>query len=137
MSGGISNYSKDRALDLILPQGTTYYVGLLTVLPSDDAGTGMVEATGSGYARKGRSTWLDDTTHDPIYYRGNASAHIFDVLSADLADIVGWAIWDAAVAGNLIAWGSLQDIGGNDITKTFSSGNQPRFLTGELKVGLD
>lgn len=134
--GGLATYGKQQALAGVLANGTTYYAGFLTTLPTADDGTGLVEATGSGYARLGHSAWLQvDAT--PTWYHVNNGAIEFAALSADLDDIVGWGIWTAVSGGSLIAWGPLLDVGGNEITKTFTNGNQPRFVDQELKVGID
>lgn len=133
---GLTNYGEQTALEALLPNGTDVYVAFFTVLPTADDGTGGTEASGSGYARKEHQAWINTTSGD-ITYRVNNGAVEFDALTADLEDIVGWAIFDAAVAGNMIAFGPLLDVGGNEITKTFTSGNQPRFIDQELKVGID
>lgn len=134
--GGLATYGKQQALDGILPNGTTFYAGFLTTLPSDDAGTGLVEATGSGYARKGHSAWMN-VDESPEWYRVNNGAIEFAALTADLASCVGWGIWTAVSGGSLVAWGPLLDVGENEVTQTFTNGNQPRFVDQELKVGVD
>jgi len=134
--GGLATYGKQQALTGVLANGTTYYVGLLTTLPTDDDGTGLVEATGSGYARKGHSAWMN-IDESPEWYRVNNGAVELDALTDDLNDCIGWGIWTAASAGTLIAWGPLLDVGENEVTIDFLSGNQPRFVDQELKVGVD
>jgi hypothetical protein len=134
--GGLATYGKQQAIAGVLPNGTNAYVGFLTTLPSDDDGTGLVEASGSGYARKAHSAWMN-VDESPEWYRVNNGAVEFTALTADLEDIVGWGIWTAITGGSLIAWGPLLDVSENEITKTFTSGNQPRFVTQELKVGVD
>ena len=133
---GLTDYGEQQALIALLPNGTDVYVGFFTVLPTADDGTGGTEATGSGYARKAHQAWLN-TAVAPITYRVNNGAIEFTALTADLDDIVGWGIWDAASGGNLIAFGPVLDASGNEITKDFTSGNQPRFVDQELKVGID
>jgi hypothetical protein len=133
---GLTVLSKQTALASILPGGTDVYVGLFTELPTDDAPTGGVEATGSGYARVVHSTWTNTTVNDDVY-RVNNGAVEFAALSADLTGINGWGIWDASSSGNLLAYGPILDVSDNEVSdKTFTSGNQPRFVGGELKVGL-
>jgi len=134
--GGLATYGKQQALAGVLPNGTAAYAGFLTTLPTDDAGTGLVEATGSGYARLGHSAWMN-VDESPEWYRVNNGAITFAALSADLDDCVGWGLWTAVAAGTLIAWGPLLDVGENEVTQTFTSGNQPQFVTQELKVGID
>jgi hypothetical protein len=133
---GLTDYGEQQALIALLPNGTNVYVGFFTVLPTADDGTGGTEATGSGYARKDHQAWLN-VAEVPITYRVNNGAVEFAALTADLEDIVGWGIWDAVSGGNMIAFGPLLDVSENEITKTFTSGNQPRFVDQELKVGLN
>lgn len=134
--GGLATYGKQQALAGALANGATYYVGLLTTLPSDDDATGLVEATGSGYARIGHSAWMN-VDESPEWYRVNNGAVEFAALTADLDDCVGWAIWTAVSGGSQISWGPLLDVGENEVTITFLSGNQPRFVDQELKTGID
>jgi hypothetical protein len=134
--GGMATYGKQQALAGLFPNGTAFYAGFLTALPSDDDGTGLVEATGSGYARKSHSAWMN-VDESPEWYRVNNGAIEFAALTADLEDIVGWGIWTAVSGGSLVAWGPMLDVGENEITKTFTNGNQPRFVSQELKVGVD
>lgn len=133
---GLTDYGEQQALIALLPNGTNVYVGFFTVQPTADDGTGGTEANGSGYARKSHNAWVN-TAVAPVTYRVNNGAITFTALTADLVGCVGWGIWDASVAGNLVAFGPLLDSGGNEITKTFTSGNQPQFLDQELKVGLN
>ena len=134
--GGFATYGKQQALAGVLPGSTTFYVAFLTTLPTDDDGTGLVEATGSGYARKSHGVWVN-VDESPEWYRANSGAIEFAALTANLEDIVGWAIYTLVTGGSLVAWGPLLDVSENEITKTFTSGNQPRFVTLELKVGVD
>jgi len=134
---GLTDYAEVAALEALLPNGTDVYVGFFTVAPTADAGTGGTEATGSGYARKAHQAWTNTSSGD-VSYRVNNGAIEFTALTADLTGINAWGIWDAAVAGNLIAFGPLLDAGGSEVSnKTFTSGNQPRFVDQELKVGID
>lgn len=133
---GLTVLSKQTALAAVLPSGTDVYVGFFTIVPTDDTPTGGTEATGSGYARVAHNTWTNSTVGDDVY-RVNSGAVEFAALSADLTGINGWGIWDAATSGNLLAYGPILDVGGNEVEdKTFTSGNQPRFVSGELQVGV-
>jgi len=134
--GGLATYGKQQAIEGVLVNGTAYYAGFLTTLPTADDGTGLIEATGSGYARKDHSAWMN-VDESPEWYRVNNGAVEFAALSADLDDCVGWGLWTAVSGGSLIAWGPLLDVGENEITITFTSGNAPRFISQELKVGID
>lgn len=134
--GGLATFGKQEALKGVLPNGTEFFAAFLTTLPSDDAGTGLIEATGSGYARKGHSVWIS-VDESPEWFRVNSGAIEFAALTANLKDILGWAIYTAVSGGTLVAFGDLLDVSENEITKTFTSGSQPRFVSQELKVGVD
>ncbi len=127
---GLTNH----ALAVLLETGVSNWVALFTTAPNDD-GTGGVEATGSGYVRCEITDWIN-TVDGNVRYRESDGQAQFDPLTGDLEDIVAWGIYDASVAGNLIAWGPLLDVAGNEITKTFTSGNNPNIPAGELKVGV-
>lgn len=135
---GLSQYGKEQALASLLPNGTSRWVALLTTLPTAEDGTGLVEATGSSYARKSYSAWLN-TTADGITYRVNNGAIEFAALTGNLSDVEGWAIFDddGTPTGNLIAYGSIRNSSGVAIVIDFVSGEQPRFLDQELQVGID
>jgi len=134
--GGLATYGKQTALAAILPNGTNAYVGLPFTLPSDDDGTGLVEASGAGYARKAHSAWtsIQDGT---VWYRRNTGSVTLAALTAHLENVYGWGIWTAITGGSLIAWGPLLDAGGDETVKSFFPTNQPSFLANELKVGID
>jgi len=134
--GGLATYGKQQALLNVLDATTAYYAGFLTSLPDDDDGTNLVEATGSGYARKSHAAW-QTVDESPEWYRVNTGALTHAALSADLDDVVGWGLWTAVTGGTLIAWGPLLDVTEAEVTQTFTSGNQPSFPALELKVGID
>jgi hypothetical protein len=130
--GGLSIYGKEQALI----GSISGYVGFFTYMP-DIAGVSGVEASGSGYARVAYGAGTNATESTTKVYMTNDAAIEFAALSADLVDIVGWGLWDAITGGNLIAFGPMLDVAESEITKTFTSGNQPRFPIAELKVGID
>lgn len=137
---GLSEYGAEQAFLAanVLPSGTNKYVGLLTALPTDRDGTGLVEATGASYARVANLAWTTATVvNDTV--RSNTSAVTFPTLTGALAGIVGWAIWSASVAGNLIAFGPLTDSSDLPVTRSFVNGDTPRFAAAELeiKIGAD
>lgn len=119
------------AYELILPNGTTRYVAL--GFSADLLAGTLDELTDSGYSRKGHSAWVTEvTTHDVI--RKNNGAVVFDPLAEGAKDVAWWAIFDAAVAGNMLACGPILNIGGVAEPQTINGGDQPRFLDGELKL---
>ncbi|MGD8501269.1 MAG: hypothetical protein PVJ86_11510, partial [Phycisphaerales bacterium] len=79
-----------------------------------------------------------NTTVGDDVYRVNNGAVELPTLTADLTGIYGWGIWSAITGGNLLAYGPLLDAGGSVVEdKTFGTGNIPRFVHQELKIGLD
>lgn len=132
---GLSDYGEAQALIALLPEGTNRYIALFTVLPGED-GTGGTEASGSSYARKAHSSWVNDTSGDVTRRKNNGNI-TFAALTGSLSGIVGWGIYDALSSGNLIAFGPVLDSGGNEVTKNFVATDQPQFLDQELKIGLN
>lgn len=136
---GMTITSKQTALAAVLPNGTAAYIGLFTELPTDDVPTGGVEATGSGYARKSHSAWINITSGDNVY-RVNNGVVTFNALTANLTGINGWGVWDAASGGNLLAYGHLINwpfVSDYIEDKTFTSGNNPGIADQGLQIGLD
>lgn len=132
---GLSEYGAEQGLAStnVLPNGTSKYVALLTALPTARDGTGLVEAAGSGYARIAHNAWVNATVgNDTI--RKNNGVITYAVLTGNLSGIVGWAIYSAVAAGNLIAFGPLVDSAGAEVTRNFLIGDQPRWADGELEV---
>ncbi len=131
---GLTSYGETQALNVNLPNGTSRYIALFTSM-SDADGTSIVEASGSSYARKLCTAWVNETVNG-VTYRKNNGAIEFAALSGSISGVVGWGIYDALTSGNLIAAGYVRDVSGVAVTKNFVSTNQPRFLDQELKVGL-
>ena len=78
------------------------YLGMLTVAPDDD-GTGGTEVAGGGYARQAQGfTVSSDTAVGAI-----VSFVPLDSAEANAVVAHGW--WDAASAGNLLAWRTVYD----------------------------
>lgn len=77
------------------------YLALFTTAP-DDAGTGGVEVTGGAYARK-----LTVGTDWAAGGGSNATELIFPTATADWGTVVAVGLYDAATAGNLLAFGAV------------------------------
>ena len=133
---GLSEYGAEQALIGILPNGTNVYIGLLTSLPTARDGTGLVEATGSGYVRKAWLAWTN-VTDAGVTKRQNNGPVSLDALTGALAGIVGFGVWDAATSGNLLAYGPIRDAAGATTTKDLIATDEVRFLDTELKIGID
>lgn len=135
MSLGLAQSGSEAALDAVLPNGTDRFIALLTTLPSDVAGTGLVEATVAGYARIAHDAWANATASNKTT-RSNSSAITFAALTEDLPDVVGWGIFDALTVGTLLAFGETVDAADIPISVDFVATNEPRFAIGELELFL-
>ena len=123
-----------RALTLagLLPAGTDRYVALYL---GDPSGAG-VELTLVGYARVAHQDWTTTIPGVGESVRSNASIIQFATITeAGSADY--WAIFDAAVAGNLLRYGLITDLIGTPTVVVFSGlGDDARFPIGALRVPL-
>jgi hypothetical protein len=59
----------------------------------------------------------------------------FAALTGDL-QAVGWGVWDAATDGTLRAFGLLRNVDGLARVFNFAALDEPRFLSGELAIGV-
>jgi hypothetical protein len=118
-------------LALVLPNGTAAYVALGTAC-DQLAGT-FTEVSDSGYARVSHSAWVTQVTTTAIV-RKNNGAIVFAALADGVKEVVWWGIFDAAVAGNLLAAGPMKNGSGDVEPLTVGVGDQVRFSDGELKL---
>lgn len=108
------------------------YVGLLTAAASDGAvGT---EVTGGSYARvacnPSDSNWAAPSAGNGT--TSNAVAITFPAPTANWGTIVGFGIYDASTAGNMLIYGSLTQ------SKTVNNGDAaPSFAIGALTFQID
>lgn len=105
------------------------HVSLHTADPTD-AGTGA-EVSGGGYARVQRdpldANWTGASATDGL--TDNAAALTFPAPTANWGVVTHFAIWDAAVAGNMLCHGALTT------PKTINNGDAaPSFAAGALDV---
>lgn len=91
----------------------TAYAALFTTAPTDDTGAGAIEVSGGAYARVATTagtagTWgAASTTTDPTTISNNGTgtpAIIFPTAAANWGTVVAFGLYDAATAGNLLAW---------------------------------
>lgn len=111
---------------------TAYYVALLTTMPTDDVGTGIVETTYTGYARQQvtSANWASATAAQPSVV-SNTPAVTFGVCTAGSGTIVGFALYDAVSAGTYLGSGTLTS------NLAVSTNVQPAFASGQLQFRLD
>jgi len=109
----------------------TLYVGLSTTAPSESGGN-VTEPSGNGYARvqTSPSDWNSATLADPSVV-SNANAIGFPSATGPWGNCTHFVIFDAAVAGSVIASGQLV------VQKSPTSGDTPTFEPGALVWELD
>ena len=111
-----------------LTQPTNLYVALFTTNPDEDAsGT---EVTGYDYARVNHNSWDFDGQQTGAYQVSNNGAVTFTTATASWGTVTHFAIFDAATAGNMYAYGAL------DASKTVGDGDTADFADEALKVTL-
>lgn len=137
--GSFGDYAELKVLDtafsaVAFPTIANHHVGLFTVIPTD-VNAGGTEVTGGSYARvsvtNNATTWPAASGTSPAS-KANGIAITFPAPTANWGVAVGFAIYDAATAGNLIAWGALT------VNKTINNGDAaPSFGVGALVITLD
>lgn len=121
------------ALALILPNGVDRYVGLLVAAPDEVAGT-YEELTDSEYTRIAHGAWATVDNGDGRAARRNNGAVVFGgIVDADTT-ITHWGVFDAANAGNLLAWAAVLNSDGVPQPAFVPTNDQPRFNDGDLKL---
>jgi len=105
--GAFTNYGNNLMLQSVFNGSGTFYLGLVTALPDQNATSAtLVEPSGGGYSRiaisAGSAYWKYGQSS-----ASNAYSAVFNTASADWGRIVGWALCDALTGGNVIACGEL------------------------------
>ncbi len=96
---GMTQLAQKATLDTEF--GVTRYLALYTTAPNDD-GTGGVEVSGTGYARKAilSTDWAAATGGSPAT-KANSVAQAFPQAGASWGSIVAWSSMDASTSGNM------------------------------------
>ena len=129
---GFSDYWENKILDHIFGKGSytppTIYVGLSTADPADD-GSGLAEPSGNAYARVQTSVsdW-NAAVNGSLDNTGNIT---FAQATGNWGTITHFALFDAATAGNMLAYGALSQ------SKSISESDTARFKAGDLDISLD
>ena len=130
--GGFSDYWENKILDHIFSKGSytppTIYVGLSTADPTD-SGSGLAEPSGNGYARvqTSASDW-NSAANGSLDNAGNIT---FNQATGNWGTITHFALFDAATAGNMLAFGALSQ------SKSINESDTARFEAGDLNISLD
>lgn len=138
--GALTNYTEDELVKHLFRTGSmtkpaALYVGLFTAMPGE-AGGGT-EVTGGSYARvavaPGDANWAATVGGNGT--TSNVSAVTFPAPTADWGaggQVVGWGIFDAASAGNLLVYAALAT------AKSINNGDPaPSFAAGALTFQID
>ena len=126
---GFSDYYENKVIDHMLRNQAftppaTVYVGLYTAAPTD-AGGGT-EVSGGSYARQ--AVTLAAASNGATQ---NSADITFPTATADWGTIVAAGLFDAASAGNLLAWNNLT------ASKTVNSGDTFKITAGSLTISVD
>jgi hypothetical protein len=140
----MSNYLENKLIDHLLRTSTfakpaAVYVALYTVLATDAGGGTEVSTVGTGYARiqagPSDAAWFASqggTSGDSNGTGGlteNATEITFGTPTGNWGTVVGWALWDAVTAGNMLIHAALS------ISKTVNNGDAaPKFVAGALDI---
>lgn len=137
--GSFGDTYEKAVLDLLFGQTAitaigTVYVALYTVTPTDANASGT-EVSGGSYARvavtNNTTNWPASTGTNPTT-KSNGTVITFPAPTANWGVVVAFALYDAASAGNEIAWGALT------VNKTINNGDAaPSFAVGALSITLD
>jgi hypothetical protein len=126
---GATDLLEERILDWAFVLGapvqpSNLHAALFTVLPADD-GTGGTEVSGGSYARQPVTLVRTAQTVNP-----NAVVQ-FPTATADWGLVIGFGIFDALAAGNLLYFDSL------DANQSILDTDDALFQTADLAISLD
>lgn len=112
----------------------TVYVGLSTTQPAAD-GTGVTEPAGGAYARQAvpnDNTGFTPSADQPAAGQEQTNAAVIQFPKATVAwgTVTYFVIYDAAVAGNLLAFGALA------VAQVVGVGVKPNFAPGDLELAI-
>lgn len=143
----LTDYWRNKLIDASLRnQAITFpatrYIALFTVLPTPS--TGGTELSATGYVRQTYGSSLTSwsgtqgagTTGVSSGTSGqssnNVAVEIHEGVPVAWTGIVGWGLFDASTAGNLLEFGYIVDADENPITRSFSVGDPVSFSEGTL-----
>jgi hypothetical protein len=139
VTSGFSQYLENAALNWF--RSTTYpaapatvYLALFTTAPVNGVTAGSVEVTGGSYQRvpitANSVSFLAPSGAAPATSTQGAN-FTFTTPSAGWGTVTGWALFDAASAGNMLVYAALT------VPVAINSGDTVAFLTGNISIGLN
>jgi len=130
MAGNLAVYAENKVLELLVGKTgfvtPTAYIGLFTIIPDED-GAGGTEAVAGNYERKSTAAGDWEAAAAGAIQNGNDITFI-ECAAGNWGTIVGGGIWDAANAGNMIAWFDL------DANKVVDIGDTVKFAAGAIDI---
>lgn len=125
-----SNTLENQILDHVLrntayTSPTTVYLALSTADPTE-AGSGMTEPSGNGYARQ--AITFGAAAAGQIQ---NTSTHDFTAAGGNWGTLTHFAIYDAVTAGNILYYGAL------DTARTINDTDTISFASASVTVTED
>lgn len=135
---GFTDYLEDKVMGHLFggtsyTAPTTWYVGLLTVAPTDS--TAGTEVSGGAYARQSVA-WT--VAGSGTAQASNTSAITFPTATTNWGTVTHAGIYDALTAGNLVAYETLtQSDFSTANPKTVDSGDVFKIDSFNLKIELD
>lgn len=135
MTGSLALYAENKVLEHIVGKASfglpsPVYVGLFTVAPTDEDGTGGTEASAGNYARKSTAGADWSAAANGHIENGNDITFVM-CATANWGEIFGFALFDALSNGNMLAWGELST------SKTIDIGDTAKFSSTELDITLN
>lgn len=135
---GFTDYLEQKLLDHIFTDPTytpptTLYVSLSSTTPTE-AGANITEPSGGSWARVATTAadWAAATGTAPAT-KANSATITFPTATADWlagANLTNFVLYDAAAAGNAIAFGAVT------VPKPILNGDTPSFPAGTLVLKL-
>lgn len=111
-----------------LASAPTIHVALFTSAPNDSGGGAEASYTGYSRVATAPADWNASAGGSSV---DNANAITFGECTAGSESITHFALFDAASAGNMLAYGALNS------PLAVSAGIAPEFLAGNLDTSLD
>lgn len=123
---GVSQYALEQVVT------GTLYVALFTAEPNF-AGGGT-ECSYSTYARVSHAVWVTSVAAEYAERRNSGAITWPAPVAAKVEGVGWWGIFDAAVGGNLLAWGPFLDGGGEPTTFEVPVGDQTNIIDQDLRI---
>ena len=143
MANAFSDYMEAQILNWfkgtsIVASPSTLYVGLMTALPADTGTAGApadgTEASGTSYARvavTSASGWSAlSVVNSTQQHITNSGTITFPQAGGSWGTIIGYGIYSASTAGNLICYGSVT-------SQAITTGMTPSFAAGQIDIAVD